>query len=96
MQIDITIKNYRCFSEEHPVHLTLKPGTLALVGVNNSGKSSLLKLFYELRPVFMKLNEGVHVMQSLLNGDQLDYSLPASIQIQRGTLKSSMCATIQY
>src|SRR5437016_5988997 len=80
MQIDNTIKNYRCCSKEHPVKLTLKPRILALVGVNNSGKSSVLKIFYEVRLMFMKLNESVAAMQYLHKGDQLDYSLAAEVR----------------
>jgi len=50
--INITIKNYRCFPDEKPVHITMRNGFTAFVGVNNSGKSALLKLFYELRGLF--------------------------------------------
>jgi predicted ATPase len=50
--IDITIKNYRCFPRSHPARITLRPGLTAFVGVNNSGKSSLLRFFYELRSLF--------------------------------------------
>ena len=47
MNIDLTIKNYRCFSRIVPAHLKLKAGIVALVGTNNSGTSSLLRFFYE-------------------------------------------------
>ncbi len=52
MEVEITLKNYRCFSDQHPVRLTWRPGFTALVGPNNSGKSTLLKFFYEFRPLF--------------------------------------------
>ena len=55
MQIDITIKNYRCFSDTKPARITLKKGFTALVGVNNSGKSSILKFFYEFRDLFAQI-----------------------------------------
>jgi ABC-type Mn2+/Zn2+ transport system ATPase subunit len=51
----LTIKNYRCFSDEHPLHLQMGPGFTAFVGPNNAGKSTLLRFFYELRNVFMAL-----------------------------------------
>ncbi|MCW5800441.1 MAG: AAA family ATPase [Nitrospira sp.] len=52
MQIALTINNYRCFHAANPARIIIKPGFTALVGVNNSGKSSLLKFFYEFRRLF--------------------------------------------
>lgn len=49
---DLRVKNYRCFDQQVPAELTLGPGFVGLVGPNNSGKSSLLRLFYELRPLW--------------------------------------------
>jgi energy-coupling factor transporter ATP-binding protein EcfA2 len=51
MDLEVTVSNYRCFSDP-PVRFALKKGLQAFVGVNNSGKSCLLRLFYELRNVF--------------------------------------------
>lgn len=56
INIDITIKNYRCFSDEKPVRISISNGFTGLIGVNNSGKSSLLKLLYELRNMFSNLS----------------------------------------
>lgn len=67
MKIDLKFKNYRCFSTETPVHLTLDDGFSAFVGINNAGKSSLLKFFYEMRPLFRELCQ-VPTLQSLLAG----------------------------
>lgn len=36
MQIDITLKNYRCFPDSKPARISLREGFTALVGVNNS------------------------------------------------------------
>lgn len=49
MDVQITIKNYRCFQDTAPASFTIRRGFIAFVGPNNAGKSSLLKLFYELR-----------------------------------------------
>lgn len=54
--IDLTIKNYRCFPDDMPAKLRLRNGFVALVGANNAGKSSILRLFYELRDLFQKLH----------------------------------------
>lgn len=57
--IEITLKSYRCFQEPSPVKLTLTPGkTTALVGKNNSGKSTLLRFFYEFRYVLVNFPAG--------------------------------------
>ena len=34
MDIDITLKNYRCFTEEHPAILRFRPGFSAFIGKN--------------------------------------------------------------
>src|SRR6266568_8449076 len=51
IDVELVVRNYRCFGDE-PVHLRIADGFTALVGTNNSGKSSLLRLLYEIRPLF--------------------------------------------
>lgn len=51
----LTLKNYRCFTDSKPLSIDIGPGFTALVGPNNSGKSSLLKFFIEFRSVFERL-----------------------------------------
>lgn len=51
----ITLKNYRCFEDAQPATIEVRPGFTALVGPNNSGKSSFLKFFYELRDLLPSL-----------------------------------------
>ncbi len=67
MEIEITLKNYRCFPDTNPAKITLGDGFTSLVGVNNAGKSSLLKFFYEFRNLFqcwIPNNQGVlHILQ---------------------------------
>jgi ABC-type cobalamin/Fe3+-siderophores transport system ATPase subunit len=55
MDVEVTVSNYRCFSDP-PVRFALKKGLQAFVGVNNSGKSCLLRLFYELRNIFNSMS----------------------------------------
>ena len=51
-EVAITIKNYRCFPDSKPARFILKNGLTSFIGVNNVGKSSLLKFFYEFRHLF--------------------------------------------
>jgi ABC-type cobalamin/Fe3+-siderophores transport system ATPase subunit len=53
LRFKITYKNYRCFQRERPTTIEFTSDFVALVGPNNSGKSSLLKALYELRPIFL-------------------------------------------
>src|SRR5260370_42663753 len=68
MQIDVTLKNYRCFQDSHPASIRLQPGFVALLGTNNSGKSTLLKFFYEFRKLFEIAQDGQTFAKAL--GDQ--------------------------
>ena len=52
MRVEFTIKNYRCFEDTNPLKFTLENGFTAFIGSNNSGKSSILKFFYEFRSLF--------------------------------------------
>lgn len=65
MEIELTISNYRCFTAENPARITLGEGFHAIVGVNNSGKSSLLKFFFEMRPLFRALSNSNTIYQAL-------------------------------
>jgi predicted ATPase len=55
MEIELTLKNYRCFEDTQPARIVLRDGLTAFIGVNNSGKSSLLRFFYEFRNLFEQL-----------------------------------------
>src|SRR5262249_21342222 len=75
--INLTIKNYRCF--ESPVHFSLRRGFTGLLGVNNSGKSSLLRSFFELRSIFQMLGSGSSDAQALFSGMKMAFQLPEHI-----------------
>lgn len=66
MNINITVSNYRCFSET-PVRFSLKKGLQSFVGINNSGKSCLLRLFYELRGIFAVLSDHQYIWRAMSN-----------------------------
>jgi hypothetical protein len=50
MRIELVLKNYRCFPDSSPARLVIQDDWVAFVGVNNPGKSALLRFFYEFRP----------------------------------------------
>lgn len=50
MQIELS--NYRAIRPEHPLVLDLSSGITFLLGRNNVGKSTVLRFFSELRPLF--------------------------------------------
>lgn len=57
--IKITLTHYRCFDESLPVEFSLEAGkTIALVGKNNSGKSAVMRFFYELKNVLINYSAG--------------------------------------
>ena len=48
--IKVNLTHYRCFHDSSPVEFSLEAGkTIAVVGKNNSGKSALMRFFYEFR-----------------------------------------------
>src|ERR1035438_8471356 len=78
MEINLSIENYRCFPKGHPLSLTLKKGSSAFVGVNNSGKSTLLKFFYEMRSAFGQMGTESGVLP-LIGGGKMSLQAPPEI-----------------
>lgn len=79
MDVEVTVRNYRCFSDT-PVRFALKKGLQSFVGVNNSGKSCLLRLFYELRGIFLSLPSYQGVLNSLANQGAKGFSQAPAIK----------------
>ena len=75
MKVGIRIKNLRCFTDSQPVHFVLQDGFTAFIGVNNSGKSTLLRMFFELRSLFQNL---YYQLAAALNHDQ-NFPLPQQV-----------------
>ncbi len=65
MWAKITCRNYRCFPDSSPLCFDLRPGISAFVGVNNSGKSSILKFFYEFRELWRALSNMNNILDPL-------------------------------
>lgn len=79
MDIEITLKNYRCFPDSKPARINLRDGFTSFVGVNNSGKSSLLKFFYELRQLFQQWTPNNHALLQPLQGQLSSFSLVPTV-----------------
>ena len=54
MATEIVLKNYRCFPDTKPARFEIGKGLTAFIGVNNVGKSSLIKFFHEFRSLFQR------------------------------------------
>src|SRR5690348_2464597 len=80
MDIELTIKNYRCFSDAKPARINIKQGFTALIGINNSGKSSILKFFYEFRELLQRLSDTA-ILNSL-NDNFQSFNFPSEIMDQ--------------
>ena len=66
MSVRLTIKNYRCFVA--PAVFEFSPGFTAFVGVNNAGKSALIRFLVEFRNLFQQLREPNYLQASLQTG----------------------------
>jgi ABC-type cobalamin/Fe3+-siderophores transport system ATPase subunit len=53
--LDFEVSNYRCFPDDSPARFTIRDGFTAFVGPNNAGKSAVLRMLFDLRPVFSTL-----------------------------------------
>lgn len=79
MHVDLTLKNYRCFPSSLPVRITIGPGFSAFVGINNAGKSSLLRFFCEFRYLFQRLASPTANLNGLFAGNAEITSLPSFV-----------------
>lgn len=79
MDFGLVIKNYRCFPETSPARIAIKNGFTAFVGINNSGKSSILKFFYEFRSLFDLLSHPTGNLIQALQGQPTGFGQAASV-----------------
>src|SRR5216683_745956 len=84
----LTVKNYRCFTDEKPLSLELGEGFTAFIGPNNSGKSSALKFFYDFRHLWNSFHSN-EILNSIQNspvsigGVNMHYVARLEITIER-------------
>jgi ABC-type cobalamin/Fe3+-siderophores transport system ATPase subunit len=76
MVLTIELRNYRAFDDAHSVTWRLQDGFTAFVGVNNSGKSSLLRFLHEMRSPLTVLDQlGQGTTQAMLSGSPQPVSI---------------------
>jgi AAA15 family ATPase/GTPase len=73
MPIRLTLKNYRCFVA--PAVIEFHPGFTAFVGVNNAGKSALIRFLVEFRNLFEAIQN-----QQLLQASLVGSNNPIQVQ----------------
>ncbi|SHI19887.1 ATP-dependent nuclease [Streptomyces sp. 3214.6] len=73
LDVEIRIKNYRCFGDE-PSSFRVRDDFSAFIGTNNSGKSSLLRLLYEIRPLLNLLHSELTIYQNIFTDQQWSWS----------------------
>jgi ABC-type cobalamin/Fe3+-siderophores transport system ATPase subunit len=96
MSLKLEIRNYRGIPYRKPLTFDLDEGITFIVGLNNSGKSHLLKLFHCLRPIFKVLAkeftfhpEGNFSMRDLTEGKDSG-NLKASDVVQLALFADSL------
>jgi ABC-type multidrug transport system ATPase subunit len=77
MEIEITVKNYRCF--QRPATFRLAHGITAFLGPNNSGKSTILRMLHELRDLFSIASNNANLDQLNLKEGDANYTVFAQI-----------------
>ncbi|MGF1678868.1 MAG: ATP-dependent endonuclease [Candidatus Methylacidiphilales bacterium] len=73
VRLEIRVKNYRCFGGSHASGFVLKRGITGFIGENNSGKSTMLRLFYDLRSLFQVVSDRLEHYQP---GEATTFPLP--------------------
>jgi hypothetical protein len=70
--IKITIENYLNIPLRHPIQIEIRDGVSFILGMNNVGKSTILKFFFEMRNVLELTGRNMNShnnRQDTLNGD---------------------------
>jgi hypothetical protein len=79
MHVELTIKNYRCFPDNRPLRFEIREGFTAFVGVNNSGKSSILRFFYEFRNLLSNMSDPSNLL-SLVRGASHSFGVAPNVK----------------
>jgi predicted ATPase len=79
MNVDLVLRNYRCFPDSSPARFTVQRGFTSFVGANNSGKSSLLRFFFEFRTFLESLSGPTDQLMQALRGGQSSVGLGSNV-----------------
>jgi len=79
MPWQITLRNYRCFTDSEPTSFILESGVTAFLGANNSGKSSIIRFFYEFRDLFRRISTDMDTLRSAANQTTISFGLPPEV-----------------
>ena len=72
----LTLRNYRCFRHDARVTLEFRKGFTALVGPNNSGKSTILKFIHEMKNLWGRMAPYPADLGTALKGGLIGVSYP--------------------
>lgn len=70
----LSVEGYRPFGAGHPLKMEIKDGITALVGINNSGKSFVLKFFVEMRALFQQVAYNEDTLIGRQNGFRVSFN----------------------
>jgi ABC-type cobalamin/Fe3+-siderophores transport system ATPase subunit len=73
------VSNFRGYGDARPARFVLGDGFTAFIGLNNSGKSSLLRMFFELRQLFGVMGGVSEGLRLALNGIPNHFNLQAPV-----------------
>jgi ABC-type cobalamin/Fe3+-siderophores transport system ATPase subunit len=92
--VEITIRNYRSIPYNNPITISIKPGITFILGVNNVGKSNLLRFFYELRWLFSgKDFNGENITYEKIKNQQSIESIKIDFKYYSNILKCTIAPT---
>jgi len=99
MQVRITLRNYRCFTENAPAVFEIGKGFTSFIGPNNAGKSTVLRFFYEMRNVLRRLiaaGEGTNIRDMFPDSFVGLGGLPAPITDQTEIVNEYAKSPLQF
>lgn len=91
----LELRGYRAFSGE-PVRLPMEPGITGLLGLNNAGKSTLLRFFYEFQPLFSFMARPGDLLNILKGGRTVNPRLQTGEQAFSTLLDGDIELTLDF